>query len=92
MKNKLAQLGVCAVLVAVVFAACSKDTSPINNPPVNDNTISGSCGYNLTWTLDTATCMLTISGTGAMDDYYLYAPAYNSINSQNNTIYKLNKY
>ena len=30
---------------------------------------SGECGENLTWTLDTDTGVLTISGTGAMTDY-----------------------
>ena len=30
---------------------------------------SGSCGSNLTWTVNTATGELTISGTGAMNDY-----------------------
>ena len=31
--------------------------------------ISGSCGENLTWTLNSATGVLTISGSGDMDDY-----------------------
>ena len=30
---------------------------------------SGTCGENLTWTFETATGTLTISGTGAMNDY-----------------------
>lgn len=34
---------------------------------------SGSCGDNLTWALDAGT--LTISGAGAMDDYYYSSPA-----------------
>ncbi len=32
-------------------------------------TYSGTCGENLTWTLDTETGVLTISGTGAMTNY-----------------------
>ena len=32
-------------------------------------TYSGSCGDNLTWVLDTDSGVLTISGTGAMEDY-----------------------
>ena len=32
-------------------------------------TYNGTCGDNLTWTLDTDTGVLTISGTGAMTDY-----------------------
>ena len=31
---------------------------------------SGTCGSNLTWNLDAETGVLTISGTGAMDNYY----------------------
>lgn len=32
-------------------------------------TYSGSCGENLTWSLNTEDSVLTISGTGAMADY-----------------------
>ena len=32
-------------------------------------TYSGTCGDNLTWTLDTESGILTISGTGAMTNY-----------------------
>ena len=38
---------------------------------------SGSCGDNLTWTLDTKTGTLTISGTGAMKDYVRAYDNYN---------------
>lgn len=31
---------------------------------------SGSCGTGLSWSLDTSTGILTITGNGAMDDYY----------------------
>ena len=31
---------------------------------------SGTCGENLTWAFDADTFTLTISGTGAMDDFY----------------------
>ncbi len=33
-------------------------------------TYTGSCGENVTYTLDTTTCVLTISGEGAMSNYY----------------------
>ena len=33
---------------------------------------SGECGENLTWKYEEATQTLTISGSGAMDDYYSY--------------------
>ena len=32
-------------------------------------TVSGTCGSNLTWTYETETCVLDISGTGKMRDY-----------------------
>ncbi|MCC8080929.1 MAG: leucine-rich repeat domain-containing protein, partial [Lachnospiraceae bacterium] len=34
-----------------------------------DDATSGTCGENVTWTLDTDTGVLTISGTGMMDDF-----------------------
>ncbi|MCD8133831.1 MAG: leucine-rich repeat domain-containing protein [Clostridiales bacterium] len=34
-----------------------------------DDATSGMCGENVTWTLDTETGVLTISGTGEMEDY-----------------------
>lgn len=36
---------------------------------------TGSCGENLTYTLDTDTGLLTISGTGPMTEYYANTPA-----------------
>ncbi len=38
-------------------------------------TYSGTCGDNLTWTLDTKTGELVISGSGDMDNYTSYSPA-----------------
>ncbi|MCD7935043.1 MAG: hypothetical protein LUF77_07005, partial [Oscillospiraceae bacterium] len=34
-----------------------------------DDATSGTCGENLTWTLNTDTGVLTISGEGEMDNY-----------------------
>lgn len=47
---------------------------------VQAETYSGSCGVNVTYTLDTETGVLTISGTGDMRDYtyYSYVPWYSS--------------
>ena len=39
------------------------------------NTLSGSCGTNATWTLNLATGLLTISGTGAINNYTSSNPA-----------------
>ena len=36
-----------------------------------DDAISGTCGDNLTWSFDEATGLLTISGTGEMQNYGL---------------------
>ena len=37
---------------------------------MNAEVINGSCGTNLTWSLNTEDSTLTISGTGAMPDYF----------------------
>ena len=41
----------------------------------------GTCGANLTWSLNTSTGVLTISGTGAMTDFIYQAPWYSSRSS-----------
>lgn len=50
------------VIITLLFAACSKSVDSLNK-------INGSCGANVTWTLDTITGKLIISGRGAMYDY-----------------------
>ena len=46
----------------------------VRDEPVTDGaTYSGVCGENVTWTLDTSTGELTISGTGAMTEYSYYS-------------------
>ena len=56
MKNKLLTF----VLTAM---AC------LISPCLSAETYNGTCGENLTWTLDTETGVLTISGTGEMENY-----------------------
>jgi hypothetical protein len=65
--KKTLLLGMCAVLVALLIVGCSNKNK---DNIVGKNVISGTCGQNLTWTLDTLTGKFTISGTGAMADYY----------------------
>ena len=42
---------------------------------------TGSCGTNVTYSLDTETCVLTISGTGAMKDYSKYGAPWRNHNT-----------
>ena len=62
MKKRLLALLLCAVMVCAVFV----QALPIASAA--EVTDSGSCGENLTWTLNTDG-LLTISGTGEMKDY-----------------------
>lgn len=55
-------LGVLVFCLLQSYAAVMADTQTA------EIVASGSCGANLTWTLDVANC-LTISGEGDMDDY-----------------------
>ncbi|MGN1320378.1 MAG: leucine-rich repeat domain-containing protein, partial [Acutalibacteraceae bacterium] len=61
-----------AIMVSLaILIACIPTVS------VFAETQSGTCGKNVTWSLDTDTGVLTISGSGDMDDYYgYYAPWY----------------
>ena len=71
MKNKLLTF----VLTAM---AC------LISPCLSAETYNGTCGENLTWTLDTESGVLTISGTGAMENYSYHnsdIPWYSYVNS-----------
>ncbi len=74
MKNKLLTLFLAlAASVGTIFA----------------ETYNGTCGDNLTWTLDTESGTLTISGTGAMTDYddsYAKSPWYSSYRTSIKTV------
>ena len=64
------------VLAVVISVAILLVGLPVMS--VFAETVDGSCGNNVTWSLDTESGQLTISGSGNMDDYYsrLYAPWY----------------
>ncbi|MBR5370794.1 MAG: leucine-rich repeat protein [Oscillospiraceae bacterium] len=62
---------ICCILLSLLSACCiPADTLPAAAVTVCAVT-SGSCGENLTYTLDKETLTLTISGTGAMDNWTL---------------------
>ena len=65
MKKRLLALLLCAVMVCAVFVQALPVASAA------EVTDSGNCGENLTWTLNTDG-LLTISGTGEMEDYSSY--------------------
>lgn len=61
MKKKL----ICYLLILCLLCALI----PTIAIEAKAESYSGECGENLTWTLDTDTGVLTISGIGAMTDY-----------------------
>ncbi len=64
-----------APIVASIETAQAEPTVPAAELQTTD---SGTCGANLTWSFDTDTGALTISGTGAMDDYKdVYSSSFN---------------
>ena len=78
----------CAILTDVYYNGTEEDWNQIeigdgNEPLLNatihfaesENPYSGTCGENLTWSLDVETGELTISGTGKMANYSSTSPA-----------------
>ncbi len=60
MKKRLLSLALALVVTLALLPATALAADPT----------SGSCGGTATWSYDASTKTLTISGTGAMDDYY----------------------
>lgn len=57
------------ISVALALFMAAAGGLAIFAPPAEAAEYNGSCGDNLTWTLDTDTGLLEISGTGAMTDW-----------------------
>ena len=55
--------------VAVGFGGFGELLDAISVKAGAEDAVSGECGDNLTWSYDTSTKALTISGTGAINDY-----------------------
>lgn len=65
MKNKASKfLSVVLALIMVLSIL------PMSSITASAETVSGTCGENLTWTFDDETGTLTISGSGEMESYY----------------------
>ena len=64
-------LGLC-----LATAACKPDEPEVPKPEESkDEIISGTCGENLTWSYNKTKAILTISGTGKMENYdYIDVP------------------
>ena len=64
----------------VSFACENLDLSTSDYDPSASTTLGGTCGDNITWTLDTASGLLNITGSGAIYDY-TWSPWYDSANT-----------
>ncbi len=62
---------ILSLCLALVLLLCLLPQAVL---PASAEILSGKCGDNLTWTLDTETGVLSIQGNGAMEDYYLDSP------------------
>lgn len=57
------------ILAVLVFAVLLFVTFPLGTFTASAETFTGTCGDNLYWSLNTNTCVLTITGEGDMHDY-----------------------
>ena len=69
---------VLSVILAVVMLASIFTALPIMANALDP---SGSCGENVTYTFNSSTGKLTISGTGAMQDYYPETTPFRSVSA-----------
>ena len=69
MKKSVATLLILTLLVGLLS---------IFSISASAETVGGTCGEALTWSLDTDTGKLTISGSGAMEDYAWSGKPWNS--------------
>ncbi len=69
MFKKLISLVLALVLVPGMLTVMSAYKVSAKEVQARGETYSGKCGDNLTWTLDTSTGVLEISGSGAIKDY-----------------------
>ena len=70
-KKKIWMFAIALTLFTVLFTLCA-----------SAETVTGTCGDNISWSFDTATGELTISGTGAMSDYSSTTAPWKDYNNQ----------
>ncbi|MBR0161136.1 MAG: leucine-rich repeat protein [Oscillospiraceae bacterium] len=70
MKKQIIKTLIVLIIIVISLFALSFSASAEGTAELME-TYTGTCGDNLTWTLDTSTGVLTISGTGEMDDWYM---------------------
>ena len=61
---RIKKMAIVLLSIVLIFSVI-----PMSALTVNAATHSGKCGDNLTWSLDTETGVLSITGTGEMEDY-----------------------
>ncbi len=86
---KILSVVLCAVMVlgaAPLGGFIGLDLPSLFEFKAEAATYSGTCGDNLTWSLDTSTGVLNISGTGAMKDYHLDSSPWYSYRSYIKTV------
>ncbi|MBQ5447274.1 MAG: hypothetical protein IIT52_00135, partial [Candidatus Methanomethylophilus sp.] len=76
--SRTRELATIAIAFAMMAVGCLVLTN-LSDTSSADPT-SGSCGDSLTWSYDSGSKTLTITGTGAMTDYTDYGPWHNYAN------------